>query len=105
MSGAKSGDPWKGASGLPLRVRGAMVVAIPVVALLVAMGVFFQFEQQTRRAAAYVQHTYDLRSEVRRTLIRMVNAETGLRGYLLTGRTGYLEPYWAARRELPDPLR
>ncbi len=27
--------------------------------------------------------------------------ETGLRGYLLTGRPSFLAPYWTARRELP----
>ena len=38
-------------------------------------------------------------------LIRIVNAETGLRGFLLTGKDIFLEPYWAARREIPDPFR
>lgn len=32
------------------------------------------------------------------------DAETGQRGYLLTGRTSYLEPYLDARRELPGEL-
>jgi PAS domain S-box-containing protein len=37
-------------------------------------------------------------------LSMLKDAETGQRGYLLTNRTNYLEPYQAAREHLPDVL-
>jgi signal transduction histidine kinase len=47
--------------------------------------------QSTRRAA-------------RTVLIAMIDAETGQRGYLLTGLPQFLEPYSAAERSVPDNL-
>ncbi len=91
-------------ANLSLTTKGIFVVAIPVCALLASVAVFYQFERQTRRAGDSVDRTYLVRAEMRRVLIRMVNAETAARGYLLTRRDAYLEPYWAARRELPEPL-
>ena len=81
-----------------------LVVAIPVCALLVAMLVFYQFQRSMLAAGTAVEHTYQVRVETRRVLVRLVNAETGVRGYLLTGRDSFLEPYLAARMELPVRL-
>ena len=89
---------------LSLTVKGVLVVAIPVCALLAAMVVFYQFQQRMRDAGASVEHTYQVRVEMRRVFIRMVNAETGIRGYLLTRRAAFLEPYLTARKELPERL-
>src|SRR4051794_34754424 len=87
--------------GLSLAAKGALVVAIPVGALLLAMVVFYQFELQSREAEAAVERTFEVRSEMRRLLTQMVNAETGIRGYLLTRRESFLSPYKSATAELP----
>jgi len=87
-----------------LTVKGVLVVAIPVCALLAAMLVFYQFQQRMRDAAAAVEHTYQVRVEMRRVFVRLVNAETGIRGYLLTRRESFLDPYLSARKELPERL-
>ncbi|HEY1336001.1 MAG TPA: CHASE3 domain-containing protein, partial [Bryobacteraceae bacterium] len=71
-------------SDLPLSVKGFVVVAIPVCALLAAMVMLYQFQGQSRRAEAAVVNTFEVRSELRRTLTMLVNAETGIRGFLLT---------------------
>src|SRR5579872_4547367 len=89
---------------LSLTAKGVLVVAVPVCALVAAMVVFYQFQQQTRRAEASVERTYQVRSEIRRVLLRLVTAETGTREYLLTRRETFLEPYLTARKELADPL-
>src|ERR1041384_8641755 len=87
---------------LSLTTKGIFVVAIPVTALLAAMVVFYQFEQQAQNAEHAVEKTFEMRGEIRRVLTQTVNAETGIRGYLLTRRPSFLEPYEAALRELPD---
>jgi len=80
------------------------VVAVPVCALLLAMVVFYQFENSLRLAESDLDRTFMARSELRNLLIEVINAETGVRGYLLTGKPEFLEPYEKARRELPQTL-
>ncbi|HEV3201042.1 MAG TPA: CHASE3 domain-containing protein [Bryobacteraceae bacterium] len=91
-------------ANLSLGTKGVLVVAIPVCALLAAMAVFYQFQRQTRQAASSVEQSFEIRAEIRRVLTLLVNAETGTRGYLLTQRDAFLEPYLAARKELPGPI-
>ncbi|RAI59964.1 histidine kinase [Roseicella frigidaeris] len=47
----------------------------------------------TRAAAAWVQHTYAVLDASRRLQLLLWEAETGQRGFLLTGREDYLRPY------------
>jgi signal transduction histidine kinase/ActR/RegA family two-component response regulator len=46
-----------------------------------------------------------VRGALRRTMLTIQEAETGQRGYLLTGEHAYLEPYERARRDLGPALR
>ena len=105
MTPGRSGRVTAPLSHLSLGTKGLLVVATPVCALLVAMAVFYQFQVQARQASLTVEHTYEVRSEIRRILTLLVNAETGTRGYLLTQQKNFLEPYLAARAELPDSIR
>ncbi len=90
---------------LSLRTKGVLVVAIPVCALLVAMLVFYRFDQHLRQAEGAVEHTSEVRSNIRKMLLEMVDAETGVRGYLLTHDPAFLEPYNSALSELPQILQ
>jgi PAS domain S-box-containing protein len=90
---------------LSLGTKGILVVALPVIALLLAMVVFYQFEQQLQRAQAAVERTFEVRSSLRRVLVNMVDAETGIRGYLLTRQEAFLAPYQAARQGLPPEFQ
>jgi len=89
---------------LSLSAKGILVVSIPVCALLAAIAVFYDFERQTRDAQTWVDHTVVVRSEIRRVRGQINALEDSIRGYLLTLRESYLEPYWAARKELPRVL-
>ena len=89
---------------LSLTAKGVLVVAIPVCALLVAMTVFYLSERQTNDAQRWVEHTFQVRSQIREAMLLLANAETGLRGYLLTGRPSDLELYRASREQLPHPI-
>jgi len=91
-------EPW---SNLSLNSKGVLVVAIPVCALLVAMGVFYQFLQQIREAEAAVVRSYEASYQIRQVLVQLLNAETGVRGYLLTHQEDFLDPYRDARRGMP----
>lgn len=51
-----------------------------------------------------VEHTWKVINQVEQILSSAVDAETGNRGFLLTGDNAYLEPYVAANRNLPLEL-
>jgi signal transduction histidine kinase/CheY-like chemotaxis protein len=52
----------------------------------------------------WVRHTLAVRNQIGRVLALVQRAETGQRGYLLTGRDDYLAPYEQATKELPKAL-
>lgn len=87
-----------------LTAKGIVVVAIPVCALMASLFVFLQFQREARTAQQWVDHTYQVRSELRQISLLMVNAEAAARGYLLTGDVAQLERYSAAREQVPEHL-
>lgn len=56
-------------------------------------------------ASALVDDTNALIETLNKVRARMVDAETGQRGYLLTGREEYLEPYTNARSRVMEAVR
>ena len=52
----------------------------------------------------WVDHTWEVIAQVERLISAAKDAETGSRGYLLTGDEKFLEPYRKARTELPVSL-
>ena len=59
---------------------------------------------QLRDASRAVEHTHEVRTELERVLSLLTDAETGQRGFLLTGVVSYLEPYKTALASLPARL-
>ena len=51
-----------------------------------------------------VQHTLAVRNQIGQVLTLVQRAENGQRGFLLTGRDLYLEPYDDALKTLPEAL-
>ena len=76
---------------------GAAVVAAGVTLLLVNMVALRDDGDAAARADAYVVRVNDVEALV-------VDAETGLRGYVITGRPLFLEPLHLAQSRLPGAL-
>jgi PAS domain S-box-containing protein len=55
---------------------------------------------QFAEAAQWQKHTYEVLRSIDETAARLVDAETGQRGYLLTGNEAYLDPYREAIKNL-----
>jgi len=89
---------WKPAH----KVLASLVGAVLLVALVVA-GSFWAF-RQIGKAAATREHSYDLISRANNLLSALKDAETGQRGYLLTGDEAFLEPYVAVRYHVGGQL-
>src|ERR1700733_9770882 len=52
----------------------------------------------------WVEHSHQVRIELADLLSELKDAETGQRGYLLTGDDNYLEPYKSALAAIPTTL-
>jgi PAS domain S-box-containing protein len=89
---------------LPLRAKGGVAVAIPVIGLLLT-GLVFQRQlgNETRLDEAR-ERAFEVRSAARVTLVSVLEAETGVRGFLLTRRPAFLDPYREARSTLPGDV-
>lgn len=83
-------------------------IALPLLlAAAVSIGVLVFSELSHARlfeAGAYARRSLDLQDVTREIQTLVLDAETGQRGYLLTGRGEYLEPYKLAVQKLADRL-
>src|SRR6201996_855649 len=79
-------------------------LAAPIIFFL-ATGAIAYFNFQTLRAdSALVVRSGDTLTALEDVLSTVKDAETGQRGYLLTGNEGYLQPYSAAAQEIGPRL-
>jgi signal transduction histidine kinase/CheY-like chemotaxis protein len=74
----------------------AVAIALMCFAGAAAVGALFRAADAERS----VNRTIEIRQEARDLLMIMLNAETGIRGFLLSGDETFLEPYRAAPRQL-----
>ncbi|MEJ1969250.1 MAG: CHASE3 domain-containing protein [Rhizomicrobium sp.] len=78
--------------------RWILLAAVPV--FLVLAGVLYVtigFAQGEREQQSWVVHTYQVMDSLRAVLADAADSETGERGYLLTHKPGYLQPFRAAK--------
>ncbi|HEX2025711.1 MAG TPA: ATP-binding protein [Actinomycetota bacterium] len=78
---------------LSLRAKGVVVVAIPLAALLVTVTGFVVSAERTEDVERQTAEATHHRHVARNLVIAMVDAESAVRGYLLTGREAFLDPY------------
>lgn len=88
---------------MPLRLKLLAALAAAVLVLIVG-GVGYTAMGQAREAALAVNRTAHTRNELDRTLRAVTEAESGQRGYLLTGDSTYLVPYDTARTEIDHEI-
>src|SRR5687768_16601926 len=87
-------------SGLPLPPGPLVGFALAVLALIIIT--FFRHTslQSSDASAELVAHTMEVIEQTQGLLSSVKDAETGQRGFLITGDEGYLEPYSAAIKAL-----
>src|SRR5438270_5325939 len=69
---------------------------VPLVATLLLAGVLLWQIAVLVNAITWVQHTDEITSDARYLMRAVLDMETGMRGYLLTGDAKFLEPYRAS---------
>ena len=65
----------------------------------------FLMTNQLRNDAFRVSHTHEVMNTMSRVLSKLVDAESGQRGYIITGSPSFLEPYLNAKNQVDEALR
>ncbi len=91
---------------MPWQTEQKLVLAFGLVlVLLVANAVLsYRGTRALLDASARTVHTHEVLGKLKDTLLTMTDAETGQRGFLLTGEAAYLKPYEAAVARLEEHL-
>ena len=84
-----------------------MTLGISVLVLVLALNAFISYRATKRLISSndWVEHTRLVELKIQTIRSMVLSAETAKRGYLLTGREEYLEPYTGASSELPLHLQ
>jgi PAS domain S-box-containing protein len=78
---------------LSIESRGSIAVAIPLICLIGTVAAYTLLRQRMIEAQLYVNHTNQVLAESQHTIISLLNAETGVRGYYISKQRAFLEPY------------
>ena len=89
-----------------LRRNRALVatIALSFLLLLGSAGLTFHVSRQGVEADALVVHTIEVQRAILATMLTLGGAESGLRGFLLTGNEAFFTPHRGAAELLPQQL-
>jgi PAS domain S-box-containing protein len=87
-----------------VRWRGALIISIPVVCLFASIFAIAALRSKSLAAQQQKEQSRVTILETNRLLRALLNAETGVRGYALTRRPKFLEPYAEAKKGLPEAI-
>jgi methyl-accepting chemotaxis protein len=81
--------------------RTRLISAIPIVIAMILSGaVSFGYNFLLKESGKAVDHTFLVLSKIDAALLRLQDAETGQRGFIITGDDAYLAPFVAADEQV-----
>jgi PAS domain S-box-containing protein len=87
---------------LPLEIRVPLAFALTLLLLIIIGGFSYRTMTTLREGIERRAHTYQVLTQTEELMKTLVDAETGTRGYVITGVESYLEPYREAQRDFPQ---
>jgi hypothetical protein len=87
-----------------LAAKGLVVVAMPLVILLTGVAALHLSSQAEVEAEEAVRRTFAIQRDIHEVHALLAEAASGVRGYRLTGREEFLDPYRKAEALLPATL-
>ncbi|QDF74686.1 MULTISPECIES: diguanylate cyclase domain-containing protein [Shewanella] len=89
-----------------MSIQKKLLGLLTLLFLFVFANIFMAYflEQKSEQKLSWVNHTHTLLSYSDQLLLALANAETGQRGYLLTGQRHYLQPYNLSLNTIDDLL-
>jgi CheY-like chemotaxis protein/CHASE3 domain sensor protein len=92
-------------SSMPLPARTLIGFLLAVVAVVIIALLSYQSLQATANTARNLTQSVEVLRRLQALLSTVKDAETGQRGFLLTGEESYLTPYTDAKDALPEEFR
>jgi CHASE3 domain sensor protein len=91
-------------SRMSLSYRGAAIVTIPALCLLATLGTWLWSRSTGLQIRTKIEGSQERIANTKELLFVMLNAETGVRGYLVAGDPEFLEPNQLAQKSVPIAL-
>jgi PAS domain S-box-containing protein len=91
-------DKWK------IIHKGLVLITVPLIIMLVFIALVINLKRQSQQAQAQSLHSKEVISQTQLILQILVDAETGMRGYIITGDRRFTAPYQRSVAELPEQL-
>jgi PAS domain S-box-containing protein len=91
-------------SRMSLSYRGAAIVTIPALCLLATLGTWLWSRAEAVAIRTKIDSSQERIANTKELLVVMLNAETGVRGYLVSGDSDFLEPNKISQKTLPIAL-
>jgi PAS domain S-box-containing protein len=94
-----TGNWW---ANRPLATKGLVVVAVPLLIFLASLAALFTINRLEAAAGEDVRLTIAIQNDVNEVHALLAEASSGVRGYLLTGETRFLDAYTRAETRVPE---
>jgi PAS domain S-box-containing protein len=91
-------------SDVSVRGRGTFIISIPVICLLASILMIAALRSRTIAVRQQEQQSQKTVTDTSNLLRELIDAETGVRGYVITRRPEFLKPYLQAKDLLPQSL-
>jgi len=102
VEGSANGRTQNSPQPYSIGFTGAWGITAAFIVLLGTLGAASWTTNQATRASEWVTHTYEVSQNLQKALSVLQDAETGQRGYLLTGSDAYLEPFVVASNRINE---
>lgn len=89
---------------LPTLVKMGLALGALLLVLLAGSLSFLLAQREAVGSRTWVAHTHEVIEQSEQLLTALVNQETGVRGYVITGRESFLEPYQAGAADYVKTL-
>jgi PAS domain S-box-containing protein len=86
------------------RVTAALCILLFLLAAVLGIGVYATHELYRSAEDRYIGVVFPLRNATRDIVVNMVDEETGVRGYMITGDRNSLDPYFRGRDGVQEDL-
>jgi len=88
----------------PIGLKSLAAVAVPMALLLFALVFSYRMQQEINNADADLRHALSIQTDIQTLHLLIAEAATGVRGFLLSNREDFLEPYRKTQKALPQAL-
>jgi len=84
---------------LPLQKKLLSAFSILFVAMVIFAGTLFSDITELKSSSRWLNHTHNVISKAHKLIKLMVDQETGLRGYLIVGKSKFLAPFYSGKSQ------